>query len=64
MKKILVTILTVLILSGISFLVTAGLLKLASVAFGFKFTWLKALTIWLTWCAINSNLKIKITKED
>ena len=47
MKKRLI-ILTILVLLCIcSFLFTAGIVKLGSVVFGFKYTWFLVLFVWL-----------------
>lgn len=34
---------------GLSFLMIAGVYKLVCMAFGFEFTWLRALAVWLVW---------------
>lgn len=34
---------------SLSFLIIAGIYKLVCMAFGFKFTWLRALAVWLVW---------------
>ena len=57
MKHTLLIILVVALILGASFLTTAGIVKLASMAFNFKFTWLKAIVIWLIWISIGGIAK-------
>ena len=50
--KIIAIVLLVAAAIGLGFLTTAGIYKLFCMAFGFKFTWLRALAIWLIWVSI------------
>jgi len=48
---------------GLSFLIVAGIYKLVCVAFGFKFTWLRALAVWLVWGLIGGLVKSHVEVE-
>lgn len=54
-SKILLTILLFILLNGLSFLITAGILKLIFVCFGlaFSFSWKTALGVWLILVLLN-----------
>jgi hypothetical protein len=43
----------ILILCGISFLITAGVIKALSFCFGFIFTWKLALGVWIILLVLN-----------
>ena len=47
MKTALITILILLIFSTFSYFITAGLIKLITLCFGWEFSWLVATGIWL-----------------
>lgn len=50
--KIIAIILLIAVALGLSFLVIAGIYKLVCMAFGFEFTWLRALAVWLIYMII------------
>ena len=54
-SKILLTILLFILLNGLSFLITAGILKLIFACFGlaFSFSWKIALGVWLILVLLN-----------
>lgn len=54
-SKILLFILLFILLNGLSFLITAGILKLILVCFGleFSFSWKTALGVWLILLILN-----------
>ena len=54
-SKILLTILLFILLNGLSFLITAGILKLIFTCFGlaFSFSWKTALGVWLILVLLN-----------
>ena len=54
-SKILLTILLFILLNGLSFLITAGILKLILTCFGlaFSFSWKTALGVWLILVLLN-----------
>lgn len=45
---------------GLSFLIIAGIYKLVCMAFGFEFTWLRALAVWLVWGLIGGLFKAHV----
>jgi hypothetical protein len=47
MKKKLLIIAIIVLLWGCSFLITAGIVKLGSAVFGFKYTWVLVFFVWL-----------------
>lgn len=47
MKDKLIVLAVCVLLCGCSFLITAGIVKLGSAVFGFKYTWSLALFVWL-----------------
>lgn len=52
-SKILLTILLFILLNGLSFLITAGILKLIFACFGLAFSWKIALGVWLILLILN-----------
>ena len=52
-SKILLTILLFILLCGLSFLITAGILKLIFACFGLAFSWKIALGTWLILLLLN-----------
>lgn len=61
--KGLAIILFVVAAIGLSFLIIAGIYKLVCMTFGFKFTWLRALAVWLVCCLINGLVKSHVQTE-
>lgn len=52
-SKILLIILLFILLNGLSFLITAGILKLIFACFGLAFSWKIALGVWLILVLLN-----------
>ena len=52
-NKILLIILLFILLCGLSFLITAGIIKLIFVCFGLAFSWKIALGVWLILFLLN-----------
>lgn len=48
---------------GLSFLIIAGIYKLVCMAFGFEFTWLRALAVWLVLGLICGSFKVHVEVE-
>lgn len=66
LKTIAIILLVVAVVAavfGLSFLIIAGIYKLVCMAFGFEFTWLKALAVWLVWGLICGLAKIHVEVE-
>lgn len=61
--KIIAIVLLVAAALGLSFLIIAGIYKLVCMAFGFKFTWLRALAVWLIWGLIGGLFKAHVEVE-
>ena len=60
MKKWISIIILILCALGYSYLLSALVTWLFSFAFGFDFTWLRALYVWLTLSLITGGIKIKV----
>ena len=54
---IITVIIAIVILIGLSFLITAGIIKLMTVCFGLTFSWSVATGIWLTMILFRSIFK-------
>ena len=54
---IITVIIAIVILIGLSFLITAGIIKLITVCFGLTFSWSVATGIWLTMILFRSIFK-------
>lgn len=54
---IITRIIVIAILIGLSFLITAGIIKLITVCFGLTFSWSVATGIWLTMILLKSIFK-------
>ena len=54
---IITVIIAIVILIGLSFLITAGIIKLITVCFGLTFSWSVAAGIWLTMILFRSIFK-------
>ena len=50
--KIIAIMLLIAVALGLSFIIIAGIYKLVCMAFGFEFTWLRALAVWLIYMVI------------
>ncbi len=61
--KVIAIILLVAAAFGLSFLIIAGIYKLVCMAFGFEFTWLRALAIWLIYGIICGIFKAHVEAE-
>lgn len=57
MKKALIKILILLIALIVSYFATVGIIKLITLCFGLKFSWLVATGIWLSMFLLNSIFK-------
>ena len=62
--SIIFVIFLIIIVIGISFLITAGLVYLISLCFGFVFTWKIAFGVWLIQCLLTSIFNVTIKIKD
>ena len=51
------------VLYGISWIVTCGIIKLITMCFGWKFSWASATGIWLIICILKSIFSVTVKKD-
>ena len=51
------------VLYGISWIVTCGIIKLITMCFGWKFSWAIATGIWLIICSLKSIFSVTVKKD-
>lgn len=59
----LASILIFVLLMGLSWIITCGLIKLITLCFGLTFSWAIATGIWLVMCLLNFGIKITVNKK-
>lgn len=61
-KWVLSVCLGFLLMLGISWLGTCGIIKLVTLCFGWSFSWLQATGIWLILCLLSSVFSVTVKK--
>ena len=61
--EVFIGILVVILLYGLSWILTCGIIKLITMCFGLVFTWKIATGVWLVICLLKSVLNITVKNE-